>query len=67
MTNKEVREYCTIPQDALHLLRIATEQYHLSARSYTRILKVARTIADLAASDNISTEHVAEALQFRSK
>jgi magnesium chelatase family protein len=48
-------------------MRTAVNQYHLSARSYFRILKVARTIADLSKSDNIKQEHLGEAIQYRVK
>jgi magnesium chelatase family protein len=48
------------------LIRVAMSELNLSARAYDRILKVARTIADLAAADDISSEHVSEAIQYRS-
>ena len=54
-----------ISEDALKLLRIATERLSLSARSYTRVIRVARTIADLSASETIETKHMGEALSFR--
>lgn len=65
MKNKEIKEYCQLDETSLELMRNAVTQLHLSARSYHRILKLARTIADLAASDNIETTHIAEALQYR--
>jgi magnesium chelatase family protein len=67
MKNKEIKEYCKIGEDSLNLLRQAVTQLHLSARSYHRILKLARTIADLDNKDNIELNHVAEALQYRTK
>lgn len=67
MKNKEIKEFCPVDDYSLNLLRQAVTQMHLSARSYYRILKLARTIADLDASDKIKTEHVAEALQYRVK
>ena len=67
MGNKEIKEFCKIPEDAENLLRLAVSQMNLSARGYHRILKIARTIADLAGKKNIETDHVAEALQYRKK
>lgn len=66
MENKEISEFCNITGDGLKLLKVAMEKLSLSARAYDRILKVARTIADLGNNDNISTEHLAEAIQYRS-
>jgi magnesium chelatase family protein len=48
-------------------MKIATDKLNLSARAYTRVLKVARTIADLADMEHIRSEHLAEALQYRRK
>lgn len=67
MRNNEIREYCKLNNESIDLLRAAVTQMHLSARAYNRILKLARTIADLGERDRISLDHVAEALQFRAK
>jgi magnesium chelatase family protein len=66
MSSKQVHEICQINSVGQNLLRTAMERLSLSARAYDRILKVARTIADLAASEDIKVEHLAEAIQFRS-
>jgi magnesium chelatase family protein len=60
-----VRELCTIDDAGKSLLRAAMKQLHMSARAYHRILKLARTIADLAGSEGIETTHLAEAIQYR--
>lgn len=62
---KELKEYCPLPKDAETLLTQAAARLKLSARSYHRTIKVARTIADLAGEDSIRLPHVAEALQYR--
>lgn len=67
MGNKEIREFCKLDTGSMDLLRQAVTHMHLSARSYNRIIKLARTIADLSDSEEIKTEHVAEALQYRAK
>jgi magnesium chelatase family protein len=67
MGNKEIKEFCKLNEESVDLLRGAVEKLHLSARGYNRILKLSRTIADLAVEDSIKTEHLAEALQFRAK
>lgn len=65
--NARLREkYCQLGDDARSLLESAAEMMHLSSRGYTRLLKVARTIADLDGGGEIRTEHVAEAVQYRS-
>lgn len=66
MPSRLVREYCAIDQTGSMLLKTAMKKLQLSARAYDRILKVARTVADLAASENIKIEHLAEAIQYRS-
>ncbi|MEP7285711.1 MAG: ATP-binding protein [Chloroflexota bacterium] len=63
----EIDEYCKMDESATLLLKAAMRKLQLSARAYHRVLKVSRTIADLVASDIILTEHVAEAVQYRSK
>ncbi|MDP2720671.1 MAG: hypothetical protein Q8O75_01895, partial [bacterium] len=64
---KEIKIFCKLDSDSLNLLRQAVSKMQLSARSYHRILKVARTIADLDSALDINTQHIAEALQYRSK
>jgi magnesium chelatase family protein len=61
----EVRQFCPVDEAGKSLLRAAMQQLHMSARAYHRILKLARTIADLAGSDKIETVHLAEAIQYR--
>jgi magnesium chelatase family protein len=63
----EVRKFCKLDETGDSLVRAAMSQMNLSARAYHRTLKLARTIADLAGSDQIQTPHVAEALQYRPK
>jgi len=65
MANKDIKEFCELNNECLMLLRRAVDKLNLSARSYHKIIKLARTIADLEASKNISPSHIAEALQYR--
>lgn len=67
MRPAEIRQFCALDDASRSLMKAAMNQMHLSARAYHRILKLARTIADLAGSDPIQTPHVAEALQYRPK
>ena len=66
MGSKALRRYCPLPADGEDLLTSAINRLGLSARAYDRIIKVARTIADIAGSDTIQTPHLAEAIQYRS-
>jgi len=66
MQSRQIREYCKIEEGGDQLLEIAIKQLGLSARAYDRILKVSRTIADLAESNIIQAEHISEAIQYRS-
>jgi magnesium chelatase family protein len=66
MSSKMLKQICKINADGVQLLKTAMDRLGLSARAYDRILKVSRTIADLAGSTEIKTEHLAEAIQFRS-
>jgi magnesium chelatase family protein len=66
MSSKMHKEFCVINTASQHLIKIAMEKLNLSARAYDRILKVSRTIADLAASADIKSAHLAEAIQYRS-
>jgi magnesium chelatase family protein len=66
MSSKLMRQYCKIDETGSALLKNAMQRLGLSARAYDRILKVSRTIADLAGSDNILSEHLAEAIHYRS-
>jgi magnesium chelatase family protein len=65
MSSRQIRKYCNISADCERLLESAMTRLGLSARAHDRILKVSRTIADLAASPNIETKHLGEAIQYR--
>ncbi|OGF25789.1 magnesium chelatase [Candidatus Falkowbacteria bacterium RIFOXYB2_FULL_47_14] len=67
MTSEAVKNFCPLDDISKTLLKNAVESMHLSARAYFRILKLARTIADLSISEKVHSEHVAEALQYRPK
>jgi magnesium chelatase family protein len=66
MSSKMLRQICQITEEGHNLLKTAMEKLSLSARAYDRILKVSRTIADLDNSPDIKTEHLAEAIHYRS-
>ena len=66
ISSKQLREVCKIDEAGTQLLKTAMERLGLSARAYDRILKVARTVADLDHSERIETNHLAEAIQYRS-
>jgi magnesium chelatase family protein len=65
MSGRQIRRWCAVPETGARLLALAVTRLGLSARGHDRILKVARTIADLAGSEDIAAEHVAEAIQYR--
>ena len=67
MTISQIKKFCQLDKAGENLLKQAIEKFILSARAYHRILKVSRTIADLAGSDEIRTEHIAESIQYRTK
>jgi len=66
LSPKEIKTYCALDEECQELLKMAMTELNLSARAYDRILKVARTIADLASSERIRPEHLSEAIQYRS-
>lgn len=66
MTSKQIRQYCKLDVNSSDILKRAMEKFGFSARAYDRILKVARTIADLDEESDIGTRHIAEAVQYRS-
>ena len=66
MSHKQVRKFCVLGKEESELLKMAMTELNFSARAYDKILKVSRTIADLAESENIKTEHLSEAIQYRS-
>ena len=66
MTPKDMERYCRLETSARHLLRIAVAELDMSARGCSRILKVARAIADVAGADQLKELHLSEALEYRS-
>lgn len=66
MTTRDLKQHCALDATSMEMLKYAMADMKLSARAYDRILKLARTIADLAGAETISSEHLAEAVQLRS-
>ena len=66
MSEKMLHQYVALDTASMNMLRMAMERLKLSARAYTRILKVARTIADLTGSEKVLSQHIAEAIGYRS-
>lgn len=67
MTSRDIRNHCSLSNECIDLLKQAVNRFTLSARSYHKMIKIARTIADLAGHETIATNHIAEALQYRIK
>ena len=65
MQSREIREFCKLDAAGEELLKMAITKLGLSARAYDRILKVGRTIADMATSEDVRPEHISEAIQYR--
>ena len=66
LDSKKTRQYCALGDGARKLLEMALEQLGLSARAYDKVLRISRTIADIAGEDGIMEQHIAEAIQYRS-
>jgi magnesium chelatase family protein len=67
MSSQEIKEFCSLNSVCIELMKNAVSKFYLSARSYYRIIKVARTIADLESSPEIQPAYIAEAIQYRFK
>ena len=66
MESRELKQFCALEEATKELLKNAMAEYNLSARAYDRILKITRTIADLAGAEAVSSDHISEAIQYRS-
>jgi magnesium chelatase family protein len=66
MSHRQVRKFCALGKEENELLKMAMTELNFSARAYDKILKVSRTVADLAGNQDIKTEHLSEAIQYRS-
>ena len=64
---QDIKKFCAVDDQTRDLLRNAVDRLHLSARAYHRVLKLSRTIADLAGAEQITQQHVAEAINYRPK
>ena len=60
-----IKKYCLVDKASSDILKLAAQKYQLSGRRYNRVLKIARTIADLEGSENIKAEHISQALNYR--
>jgi magnesium chelatase family protein len=67
MGNRELKEFCNLDVKSQELVKMAVNNMHLSARGFNRILKLSRTIADLDSKNGVEPNHVAEAIQYRSR
>ena len=70
LTNSElstnmIKKYCKLDEQSAQIMKLASQKYQLSGRRYNRVLKIARTIADLSGAGNITSEHITQALQYR--
>ena len=65
MGTRQIKQHCKLSDESQELIRVAMSQLNLSARAYDRILKVARTVADLEGTREITPDHVSEAIQYR--
>jgi len=65
MGPRQIKQHCQLSDESQELIRVAMTELNLSARAYDRILKVSRTVADLQGTDEITAEHVSEAIQYR--
>ena len=65
MGPRQIKQHCKLSDDSQELIRVAMSELDLSARAYDRILKVSRTVADLQSNNEVNTEHVSEAIQYR--
>ena len=66
MNTKQIKAWCSLDDACQELIKVAMTELNLSARAYDRILKVSRTIADLAGAETVGPDHVSEAIQYRS-
>ena len=66
MTNRHIKKFCQIEEASQKLLELAIDKFGLTARAYARVLKAARTIADLEGQESVQPAHLSEAIQYRS-